>query len=103
MSLESSNKLNGANIYKADLIKIIYESIDCIYKNDIQVAMESFTDVITKIMNFGAIRDEHIIEMNEFIKKSYSSLNNSDYVLFADLLEFEMIPILEKILLTERG
>lgn len=103
MSLTSSNNLNDGIICKEGYIKKIYESIDYIYKNNIQDSMALFTDIITNIMNVSYIDNHETIEINEFIKRSYNALNNKDYVLFADLLEFEMIPFVENIFLMGRG
>jgi hypothetical protein len=98
------NNINFLKEYIPKLIAGIEKEVDLLIKNDETLAFDLFQNIaeglewtirsISSIENFGYINDLKLDEMNKVLHEMEESFQKKDFVLLADLLQYEVAEIL---------
>jgi phosphopantothenoylcysteine synthetase/decarboxylase len=98
------NNINFLKEYIPKLIAGIEKEVDLLIKNDETLAFDLFQNIaeglewtirsISSLENFGYINDLKLDEMNKVLHEVEESFQKKDFVLLADLLEYEVAEIL---------
>lgn len=77
--------------------KFIHTVIDDVYAIRINKVKLSMTRLVEELVQFsGIVITDDQIRLNDLMQKLILAVSNSDYRLYADILEFELLPIINK-------
>lgn len=73
----------------------IIQVSDCFYQNRVQDGIDLLPDFISKLMNFSAnVQQEDVVVYTTILQNIMETMETQNYVLLADLLVFELSPML---------
>jgi len=79
-----------------ELINIIEE---CISDYDVEKLMKYVNLLAEELLYvLPQIDEKHINQVNSLFCNAYEALTNKDYILYVDILEYELKPIIEKMI-----
>ena len=80
-------------------LELIYIIEKCIREYDIKKLMKHVDLLVEELLNvLPLINEKYINNINSLFYNANVALTNKDYVLYEDILEYELKPILEKMI-----
>ena len=81
------------------ILELIYIIEECISEYDIKKLMKYVDLLVEELLKALSMVDkEHTNHINNLFYNANVALLNKDYILYEDILEYELKPILEKII-----
>jgi hypothetical protein len=80
-----------------DIFKLIEEIEKLLFKFDIKAGMQQFELLTEELIQISRDLDQSVLsELSNILNVINSSLTNKDYLLFNDLLEYELKPFINE-------
>lgn len=84
-------------VHSSELQEDIIQVSDCFYQNRIQNGIDIIPEFIQKLMTFSSqIKQEDVQGYTYILKNIMETMESKDYILLADLLVFELQPLLSR-------
>lgn len=87
-------KLKAGIIEAAELFQNYEENKGAVLLCDIIEGIEWITDALVKT---NKLNNERILEINNKLGEIVAALENQDYILVGDLMQYEFLPVIEEI------
>lgn len=99
-NLKRMEALQTANEYSERLIEGVNDAVNYFKGGDENKAVEMMVDIIDGIQWIVQVmclsfKNEDIEKINEHLTEMTTALENLDYILVSDILDYEIIPILK--------
>jgi len=91
---EYINRLIEGIMETAELFQSYEENKGIAFICEISEGIEWITDALVTI---NKLSEKKIIEMNNKLNEVVAALENEDYILVGDLLQYELLPVIEEI------
>ncbi|AWI03677.1 hypothetical protein [Clostridium drakei] len=81
-----------------EILELSREIQNEIFEYDIKNAFENINSLINSLSNaLTSIPQEYAVNMNEIFNYMNISLENKDYLIYSDILKYELEPLIHKI------